>query len=79
MTKLEIAKKAVSFTVGFGTSAIVGNIIKNNAAPGNLPEKVAMPIAAVALGMMMSEIAGKYTDAKLDELADWWVQNVKKD
>lgn len=78
MTKLEIAKKAISITVGFGTSAIVGQIISRNAAPSNLPEKVAMPVAAVALGMMVSDITRRYTDHKVDEIVDWYNENIKK-
>lgn len=78
MTKIDIAKKAVSLTVGFGTTAIIGSIIKNNTAPDNLPEKVAMPVAAVVLTMMVSDIARRYTDVKVDEAIAWYNENVKK-
>jgi hypothetical protein len=78
MTKLDIAKKAISLTVGFGTSAIVGSVIKNNSAPENLPEKVAMPVAAFMLTMMVSDVTKRYTDAKVDEVVAWYHENVKK-
>lgn len=78
MTKIEIAKKAIGFTVGFGTTAIVGNIIKNNSHPGNLPEKVAMPVAGIMVAMMVSEITQRYTDAKVDQVVNWYNENVKK-
>jgi hypothetical protein len=78
MTKLDIAKRAISFTVGFGTSAIIGSIIKNNSAPSNLPEKVAMPVAGVMLTMMVSDVTKKYTDAKVDEVVAWYNENIKK-
>ena len=78
MTKLDIAKKAISLTVGFGTTAIVGSIIKNNSAPGNLPERVAMPVAGVVLAMMVSDVTRRYTDVKIDEVVNWYNENVKK-
>ena len=78
MTKLDIAKKAVSYTVGFGTTAIVGSIIKNNSAPGNLPEKVAMPVAGFMIAMMVSDVTRRYTDVKVDEIVNWYNENIKK-
>jgi Na+/glutamate symporter len=77
MTKIEIAKKAVSLTVGFGTSAIVASIIKNNAVPGNTAEKVAMPVAQFVLAMMVSDVTKRYTDVKSDEAVAWYNENVK--
>lgn len=77
MTKFDVAKKAVSLTVGFGTSAIIGSAIKNNTAPDNTADKVAMPVAAVALAWMISDVTKKFTDAKMDELYDWYLKNVR--
>lgn len=78
MTKLDVAKRATSFVVGFGTSAIVGGIIRNNTAPSNTPEKVAMPVAAFVLAMMVSDVTKKYTDVKIDEMVAWYHENIKK-
>ncbi len=77
MTKLDLAKRATSFVVGFGASAIVGSIIKNNAAPSNLPEQVAVPVASYVLGAMLANETRKYTDAKIDEMAYWYKTHVK--
>jgi hypothetical protein len=78
MTKIEIAKRATSLVVGFGTSAIVAGFIKNNSAPSNTAEQVAMPVAGFVLGMMAVEVTRKYTDAKFDDAVAWWNENVKK-
>lgn len=77
MTKVDVAKKAISFTVGFGTSAIVNGIIKNNTAPSNLPEQIAMPVAGFVVAMMAVEATRKFTDAKVDEVVHWYHTNVK--
>lgn len=78
MTKLEVAKRATSLVVGFGTSAIVAGFIKNNSAPANAAEKVAMPAAALVIGMMAVEVTRKYTDHKFDEAVAWYRENVQK-
>ena len=78
MTKLEIAKSVTSFVVGAGTSKIITQIIKNNTQPENLADTVTMTGGAIVLGMMVSDISRKYTDAKIDAVAEWWQQNVKK-
>lgn len=78
MTKLDVAKRATSLVVGFGTSAIVAGFIKNNSAPSNTAEKVAMPVAAFVIGMMAVEVTRKYTDVKFDEAVAWYHENIKK-
>lgn len=78
MTKLEITKTAVSFVVGAGTSKIVVSIIKNNTQPENLTDTVTMTAGAIVLGTMVADVTKKYTDTKIDEIADWWTKNIKK-
>lgn len=78
MTKLEITKAVTSFVVGAGTSKIITQIIKNNTSPENVTETVTMTAGAVVLGMMVADVSKKYTDTKIDEIADWWTKNVKK-
>lgn len=77
MTKLEVAKKATSLVVGFGTSAIVAGFIRNNSAPSNAAEKVAMPVAAFVIGMMAVEVTKKYTDHQFDKAVAWYQENIK--
>jgi hypothetical protein len=78
MTKLQIAKIAATTIVGFGTSKIVQSICLNNTQPDNLPDKVMVHSAALVMGMMAADLTRRYTDAKIDEVANWWTTNVKK-
>lgn len=77
MTKLEIAKKTASIIVGLGTGTVTGGIIKNNVVPKNNLEKVTVFAAATVIGSMTSTATTAHTEAKIDELADWWKKNVK--
>lgn len=65
--KLNLAKKATKFVVGYGTSVIATGIIISNVAPKNLPQKIGVVVAGVAISMMAREKMGEYTDAKFDE------------
>lgn len=76
MTKTEIAKKATSFVVGFGTTKVVKQIIKNNVDVSKVTDKVAIEIAAYVLGMMLADATEKWTDTKIDKLVEWWTENV---
>lgn len=78
MTKIEFAKTAVSFVVGSGTSKIVVGIISNNVRADKVTDQVAITSAGVVIGMMAADATKKYTDAKIDEIVDWWKKNVKK-
>lgn len=71
MTKLQITKIVVSTVVGFGASKIAQSICLNNTQPDNLPDKVMVHSAAIVVGMMASELTRKYTNAKIDEIAEW--------
>lgn len=79
----KIAKGAALAIVGMGTSKIVAGVIKNNTDPEKVTDKVAIASAATVLGYMAADASRKYTDAKIDEIADqikkipsWWEQNV---
>lgn len=78
MTKLDITKSAVKFIVGSGTAKIIHGIVRNNTSSESITDTVTITGGAVVLGMMVGDLAGKYTDAKIDEIADWWKTNVKK-
>lgn len=78
MTKLELAKNAVSIVVGAGASKIVSSIIQNNTNPKTLADKVSMSAGSVVIGMMVADAAKKYTDAQIDEIAAWYKANAKK-
>jgi hypothetical protein len=57
MSKAMIARKTVKLIVGISTSAVVGQIVKNNTNPRNLLEKTEMVIGAAALGAVASNLA----------------------
>lgn len=78
MTKTEIAKKATSLVVGFGTAKIVKAIIRNNVKDfSKVTDVVAIEIAAYVLAMMVADSTEVWTDAKIDKLVTWWTENVK--
>lgn len=76
LTGLDITKKAVGFVVGAGTTRIVVGIIENNTDPEKLHEKAAIITAGVVIGSMAKDATQKYTDAKIDEIAAWWKENI---
>jgi len=77
-SKTEIAKTVVGFVVGFGASRIARAIIdKNTDEEERLHNRAAVASAQLVVGMMAADAARKYTDAKIDEVVDWWENNVK--
>jgi hypothetical protein len=78
MTKIELAKAAVGFVVGAGTSKIAGSIIRNNVSPDKVTDQVAVVSATVVIGMMAADATRKYTDDKIDEAVAWYRINVLK-
>lgn len=78
MTKLDVAKTVISFTVGVGTTKIVHGIVAHNTDPENIVDTVTITAAGVALGMMASRATRKFTDNAVEEVATWWKTNVTK-
>jgi uncharacterized membrane protein YcjF (UPF0283 family) len=78
MDKLDLTKNVASFVVGTGTTKIVTGIIQNNIVADNLYSKVTVVGAGVVIGMMAADATKSYTNAKIDEAANWWRANVKK-
>lgn len=76
MKKIEIAKKIVSTIVGIGTSTIVKSIIENNVDTDTTYSKVTVASASAAIGFAASDVMSGYTDSKIDEMVDWWTNNV---
>lgn len=76
MTKIQIAKQIVGFVVGAGTATISRTIIKNNVDPEKSTNKVTVNAASVVIGAMATDATRKYTDAKIDEIVNWWETNV---
>lgn len=77
-SKTEITKTVVGFVVGFGASRIVKTIIdRNTDEEERLHNRVAVASASMTAGWMAADASKKYTDAKIDEIVDWWETNVK--
>lgn len=77
-TKTEIAKTVVGAVAGYGASRIVKMFIeKNTDDEERLHNRAAVFSAEVVIGMAASDATRRYTDAKIDEIVDWWETNVK--
>jgi len=77
-SKTDIAKSVVGFIVGFGASRIAKNIIdRNTDEEERLHNRAAVASAELVVGMMAADAARKYTDAKIDEIVEFWETNVK--
>lgn len=76
MNKIEIAKKLTNFVVGIGTGAIIGGIARNNTNYNNIITKVTVTAAVIVISKMTSDAIDAYTDRKIDEIADWYRENV---
>lgn len=78
MTKLELAKIVTSTIVGAGTGKIAGSIIRNHVQIETVVDTVTVGSASFVIGMMTADATKSYTNAKIDEAADWWKNNVTK-
>lgn len=63
-------KQVARITVGFGATSIANQIIRNNVAPGSLFQKITITAATVALGGLLGERLGEYSDEKIDAIAE---------
>jgi hypothetical protein len=77
-SKTDIAKNVVGFVVGFGASRIAKAVIdKNTDEEERLHNRAAVASAQLVVGFMAADAARKYTDAKIDEIVEFWETNVK--
>lgn len=76
MNKLELTKYVTSFIVGAGTTRIVSGIINNNTEIRHVADQVTVISASVVIGSMASAATRDYTNAKIDEVAAWYRQNI---
>lgn len=76
MDYIALTKKVISTVVGIGTAKIVSGIIESNVATETVPQKVSVAAASYAIGYAASEASSSYTDAKIDEIVQWWYENV---
>jgi Ni,Fe-hydrogenase III small subunit len=67
MNKIAVLKNAVKLVVSVGASAIVKQIIENNVDTEKTIDKVAIPVASMAIGGAVGQFAGEYTDVMIDD------------
>lgn len=76
MNYLNLAKQAIKLVVGVGVSKIVNDIIENNVEAEKAHHKVAVPVASTVVGLMAADASSDYIDYAIDEIAEWWTENV---
>lgn len=71
MNILPIAKAASNIIVSMGTGAVVGNAVKST-TPADIKtfQKVTITVGGMVLSSMVSELASKYTETKIDDAVD---------
>lgn len=70
MDKIAVFKNVVQFTIGIGASTIVKQIIENNVDPVKTIDKIAVPVASLAIGGAVAKIAGEYTNDMIDTVVE---------
>ena len=65
-----IAKKVVYVAIQIGVGKIVHDIIEKNVEAEKPHHKVAVPVAAYAIGGVVAEASSDYTDRMIDELVE---------
>lgn len=72
MNKIAVLKNAVKLVISIGASTIVKQIIENNVEAAKTIDKMAVPVASIAIGGAVGKIAGEYTDDMIDEAVEFW-------
>ena len=68
--KITTVKQTARIIVGFGATSIASQIIKNNVVPGSLFQKITITAATLAIGALLGETLGEYTDEKIDMVVE---------
>lgn len=74
---LAVAKFVASAVVMSGTTKIVHSIISRNTTPEKITDTVTIAAASWAIGGMMAEKTKEYTDKTIDDIAEFYHENVK--
>lgn len=77
MNALAITKTVVKTIVGLGASTITKQIIEKNVDTETAYQKVTVNSASIAIGFAASDAASEYTDRKIEEIAAWYIKNIK--
>lgn len=68
MNKREVIKMAANFLASAATGALVAMVVKTNAIPTNMKEKIAVGIGGIVVSAMISDKAGEYVDKQIDDI-----------
>lgn len=72
MTKTHIAKAVARFIVGFSAGHVTTSVLRNAVAPQTSIQKAEVIIGSFAIGGIVSDKAGAWTDEQIDSLVDGW-------
>lgn len=70
MNKLEIAKKTATIIVGFGTSKVTSDIIRNNTNPRHLFDTISIAMTSVVAGSMIAVQTQEHTETMIDDAVE---------
>lgn len=70
MNALSIVKSTVGAVVGFGVGKIISTIVVNNVPAETAIDKTTVFAARLVIAMLVGDATQKYTDAKIDSIAD---------
>jgi hypothetical protein len=77
MTKLDLVKSAVSFTVGAGVSHVITGVVTSNVPQNNVVQKALTFTGRVAITMLVSEMVQSHVSRKIDDAVEWYMINVR--
>lgn len=78
VTRLQVVKKAVNLVVGWSAARVVQTVIQNNYVVETPADHIAVTTGSYVLGAMVGDLSSRYSDAKIEQIADWWRKNVVK-
>lgn len=78
MSKINHVKLASKIVVGFSTSFVVANALRNNIIPDNSTQKVMLFIGSVVVGALVADHAENYVMKMIDENVAAWNEKAAK-
>jgi hypothetical protein len=77
LDKVDLTKQAVSAIVWFSVSKVIDQIVSNNTSPVKWLDKPRITIGSYFLGAILAQACKRYTDEKIDDLIEWWKENIQ--
>lgn len=70
MANRDVVKTISRYTLMFGSSRIVGSVVKNNVPVNNLFQKITVGTTTFVIGGMLTDLTAESADRKIDILFD---------